>query len=102
MRWQPPRPSVVPVKDTSGANAVVGLVMGAVALLLSWIPFIGIVSWVIGGLGLLFSILGLRQNNASRTMAIVGVVLNGLALVVCVVYLFGFIALVSGSSTSTG
>lgn len=90
---QPPQFVAVPFKDTSGTNAVVGLVMGIIALLLCWIPIIGIVSWVISGLGMLFSVLGFRQNNASRAMSLVAIVLNGLALVVCAVYLLGFIAL---------
>lgn len=97
---QPPQFVAVPFKDTSGTNAVVGLVMGIIALLLCWIPFVGIVSWVIGGLGMLFSVLGFRQDNASRAMTIVGIVLNGLALVVCVIYLLGFIALLGGSGGS--
>lgn len=91
----PPQFVAAPVKDTSGTNAVVGLVMGIIALLLSWIPVIGIVSWVIGGLGLLFSILGFRQRNASQAMSLVGIVLNGLALAICGIYLVWFVALFS-------
>lgn len=98
-RAQPPELVAVPFKDTSGTNAVVGLVMGVLALLLCWIPFVNLVSVIIGGLGVLFSILGFRQQNASRAMSLVGIILNGLALLVVGIYVLFFLA-IAGSATA--
>lgn len=86
--------------ETNGANSTIGLVFGVISILVAWIPIIGIIAWVTGGLGLLFSFLGFKANDSTRTMAIVGLAINGVALLICFAYVVFFVlAAVAGAGS---
>ncbi|MBP2366427.1 DUF4190 domain-containing protein [Pseudonocardia parietis] len=71
-----------------------GFVLGLLAALFAWIPFIGVIAWPLAILGVIFSVLGLyraikgRANN--KGLSIAGLVLSVIALVFCVVYASAF------------
>ncbi|OQO91243.1 hypothetical protein B1813_15410 [Saccharomonospora piscinae] len=71
-----------------------GFVLGLVGLVLSPIPFIGVIAWPLVVLGLVFSGVGLarvRSKKATnRGLAIAGLVLSVLGTVICVVMAVAF------------
>ena len=81
---------------------VTSLVTGLVGLFVCWIPFIGIVGWVLGPLALVFGFLGLGRGKAEhKVMSWIGIVCGALTLVVCVIYVVFVVAAFSGSSDTT-
>jgi WD40 repeat protein len=64
-------------------------VLGILALLISWIPLLGLLAWPLGGIGLLLGIVGIvlaaRREPRGSTSAIAGTALNGAAIVVSLV-----------------
>lgn len=56
-------------------------IIGVIALVLSIIPFIGFISWLLAPLAILFGLIALRK--APRSLAIAGLVTGGLAMAVC-------------------
>ena len=56
-------------------------VIGLIALVLSIIPFIGFISWILAPLALLCGAIAMRR--APRSLAIAGLITGGLALLVC-------------------
>lgn len=69
--------------------AITALVLGIVAILGAWIPFVGLGSVFIGVIGLIFgviaTILALTNKAAGKAMAIVGASLSLLAIIVGIV-----------------
>ena len=65
--------------------SIVGLVLGILALILSWMPIINNFSFVLGLIGLVFAIVGmvgtLRGTRAGKGLAIASLVINILSLV---------------------
>lgn len=74
-----------PQKPKSAA-AIVGLVLGIIALVTSFLPFINNLSFVLAAIGLVFAIVGLagalRGKKAGKGMATASVVVNVLAVVI--------------------
>ena len=72
-------------KPTSTA-AIVGLVLGILAIVTSWIPIVNNLSFMIGGIGLVFSIVGVigtvRGTKGGKGLAIAALVVNALSLVI--------------------
>ena len=72
-------------KPTSAA-AIVGLVLGILAIVTSWIPIVNNLSFMIGAIGLVFSIVGVvgtvRGTKGGKGLAIAALVVNVLSLVV--------------------
>lgn len=72
-------------KPTSTA-AIVGLVLGILAIVTSWIPIVNNLSFMIGAIGLVFSIVGVvgtvRGTNGGKGLAIAALVVNVLSLVI--------------------
>ena len=68
------------------AAAIVGLVLGIVALLTSFMPFINNFSFILAALGLVFAVVGLagvlRGKKVGKGMAIASVVVNVLAIAI--------------------
>ena len=60
-------------------------VVGLIALVMSFIPFIGFVSWLLAPLAILFGLIALRRPP--RSLAIAGLVTGGVALFVCFMWL---------------
>ncbi len=82
-----------PVQYRNGFGTT-GFVLGLLAAVFAWIPFVGVIGWPLAILGLVFSALGLyrvmkgRANNKGLTIA--GLVLSLLGLVFCIVYAVSF------------
>lgn len=87
-------PPPVPVQQFQNGYGVSGFVLGLLALLFCWIPILGVVAWILAPLALVFCILGLSRvnkgiaNNAG--LAWTGIVLAGIALLVCFLWLSVF------------
>src|SRR3546814_9066949 len=56
-------------------------IVGLIGLILSFIPLIGFVSWILGPLAILFGLIALLRK--SRSLAIAGIVTGVLTLYVC-------------------
>lgn len=72
-------------KPTSAA-AIIGLVLGILAIVTSWIPIVNNLSFIIGAIGLVFSIVAVvgtsRGKKGGKGLAIAALVVNILSLVV--------------------
>jgi hypothetical protein len=104
----PPLPQ--PPQQRGSGLAIASLVLGILAVLLSWIPVVNVLALVVGVVGLVLGAIGIARSR--RTMSIVGVVLSSLAVVVSIITLATFAQSVDeavdeldsslGTSTSTG
>lgn len=72
--------------SSKSAAAIVGLVLGIIALLTSFLPFINNLSFFLALIGLVFAVVGLvgvlRGKKAGKGMAIASVVVNVLAIAI--------------------
>ena len=87
-----------PLQTQSHGLAVASLVLGILSILFVWIPFIGLVSWVLAPVGLVLGLVALKQPFG-RGMAIAGSICSGIGLLGCIgwVVLIGRAASVSAS-----
>lgn len=67
-------------QDNNSLGKAAGII-GVIALVLSFIPLIGFVSWILAPLSILFSLIALRKSP--RSWAIVGTITGAIALFVC-------------------
>lgn len=79
--------------------AIGSLVVGIIALLLSLIPVIGFLSWLLGPAGLIMGVLAVNKP-VGKGLAIGGIITSVLAIVVCILWVVGMGALVAASGTS--
>ena len=82
------------VAPASNGMAIAGLVLAICAVALSWLPVVNFACWV---LGLIFSIMGLRNANRGapyRGLAIAGLVISlaGIVLIVVLIIAVGLVA----------
>lgn len=80
--------------------AIGSLVVGIIALLLSLIPFIGFLSWILGPAGLIMGVLAVNKP-VGKGMAIGGIVTSVLAIVVCILWVVGMGAMVAAAGASS-
>lgn len=70
----------------TSAAAIVGLVLGILAIVTSWIPIVNNLSFILGAIGLIFSIVGVigtaRGKKGGKGLAIAALVVNVLSLVI--------------------
>lgn len=57
-------------------------IIGLIALIMSFIPIIGFVSWLLAPLAILFGLIALRRR--SKSLAIAGIVTGAIALFICI------------------
>lgn len=75
-------------RSTVNALGIAGLVVGIIALLISFIPCFGIIALFIAILGLILSGIGLymaNKNNFEKGLVIAGVAISGVALAISLV-----------------
>lgn len=76
-------------KTSVSTFAIVGLVLGAAALLTCYVPLINNISLIAGVAGLALSIVGLiatiRRNKRGRTLAIAGTAVSAVAIVAVII-----------------
>jgi hypothetical protein len=85
------------VAPTSNGMAIAGMVLAICAVVVSWLPGVNFVCWL---LGLIFSIVGLRNANRGapyRGMAIAGLVISlvGIVSIIILVVIIGIGAALS-------
>ena len=68
------------MEGQKNTNAVAGLVLGIISIVLIWIPIINLLSLPLGIIGLILSVKG-RKIEAKKGMATAGMVLSIIALV---------------------
>ena len=72
----------------SSGMAIAGLIMGIFAIVLCWFP---VVNWILGLLGLIFSIIGIaKKNGGAKGAAIAGLILTILGAILSIA-MFGAI-----------
>ena len=85
--YYPPPPP--PQKPPNGL-ATGGFVVALIGFILSLIPIVGVISWILAPLGLILSAVGVgtanRRYNSGKGLAIAGVVLGALGIVFCIIY----------------
>jgi hypothetical protein len=69
--------------------ATTGMVLGIIAVTMSFIPIIGMVAWVLAPLAIIFGALGLASSK--RGQAIAGLATGGVGLAVCMLWALVFI-----------
>ncbi|WP_260190935.1 MmpS family transport accessory protein [Actinophytocola gossypii] len=81
-----------PARQPSNGLGTTGFVLGLVGLVLSPIPFIGVVAWPLVVLGIIFSAIGFARTRSGRAtnkgLSIAGLVLSVVGLGVCLVWVF--------------
>ncbi|GAA2852556.1 hypothetical protein GCM10010472_07180 [Pseudonocardia halophobica] len=83
-----------------------GFVLGLLALLFAWIPFVGVIGWPLSILGLILSGFGLQRVTSGKAdnkgLSVAGIALSAIALLVCILWATAFASAVSETSTSSG
>ncbi|GAA4876844.1 DUF4190 domain-containing protein [Saccharopolyspora cebuensis] len=77
-----PMPAAPPQKN---ALALTSMILGIIGVVLSFVPVIGMVSWVLGPLAVIFGIIGIRKQ-IGKGQALAGLITGGIAIVVCIVW----------------
>ena len=81
-------------KSTEGQVAgIIGIVMGIISLIVAFIPCVGIVAFVPGGIAIVFSIISIVQanrGNGAKTLSIVSLVISSIAIVIAAAWLMLF------------
>ena len=81
-------------KSTEGqVMGIIGIVMGIISLIVAFIPCVGIVAFLPGGLAIIFSIVSIVQasrGNGSKSLGIVSLIVSSLAIVLAALWLMLF------------
>jgi hypothetical protein len=87
-QFQPPMPHPPQSSQKGNGFAVAALVLGIVALVFCWIPFLNVLSIILGLIGLGLGVPGLigslRGRRSGKGMAITGLVLSVVAMIAAV------------------
>lgn len=70
----------------SNGLATASMVLGIVALVLTFIPIIGLLAWILAPLALILGFVGMSKPNLPKGQAIAGVITGGLALLMCLLW----------------
>lgn len=81
-------------KSTEGqVMGIIGIVMGIISLIVAFIPCVGVVAFLPGGLAIIFSIVSIVQasrGNGSKSLGIVSLVVSSLAILLAAAWLMLF------------
>ena len=76
--------------------AVASLVLGVFAICTVWIPFVGLIAWILAPLGLILGLVALkRPAGPGRGVAIAGIVCSAIGLLGCI----GWIVMIGALAT---
>ncbi|WP_309623403.1 DUF4190 domain-containing protein [Novosphingobium sp.] len=78
--------SNAPVPDRNSLGKA-SFIIGLIALVLSFIPIVGFVSWLLAPLAVIFGLIAIRRT--SRSLAIAGIITGVIALFVCFSWIKG-------------
>ena len=83
------------VQAQSNGLAVASLVLGILSILFVWIPFIGLVSWILAPIGLVLGLVALNKPFG-KGMAIAGSICSGIGLLGCI----GWVVLIGAAAAA--
>jgi hypothetical protein len=83
------------VQVQSNGMAVASLVLGILSILFVWIPFIGLVSWILAPVGLVLGLVALNKPFG-KGMAIAGSICSGVGLLGCI----GWVVLIGAAAAA--
>jgi hypothetical protein len=84
--------------DDKSGQATTGMVLGIIALVLSFVPLVGMISWILGPLAIIFGVLG--RGSSKKGQAKAGWICGAIAVFICMCWvglLIEGIVLSSGS-----
>lgn len=101
----PPAPEAqyaapVPQKTGNGLG-IAALILGILALIGAFIPFLNYGAWFLGLVGLVLGIVGLVQKNKAKGLALTGTILSGAAIVLSIVLSIVYTALFAAAVDSS-
>ena len=70
----------------SNGMGTASLVLGLIGLLFSFIPIIGLISWILTPLAIVFGIIGVAKARAPKGMATAGLIMGVLGLIICLIW----------------
>lgn len=80
-----PSGSQIPVQKSNSGTAIAGLVLGIIAIIISWIPIINNFAFFLGFIGLVLAVIGVlatvKKKKSGKGIAIAALVLNILSLI---------------------
>ncbi|NQD42411.1 DUF4190 domain-containing protein [Glutamicibacter halophytocola] len=68
--------------DPRNGFGVTALVLGIIAVIFSFIPLVGIVSFFVGGLAVIFGIIGLTRKNRAKGLSVAGLILGAVGIII--------------------
>ncbi|GAA1661585.1 hypothetical protein GCM10010977_24290 [Citricoccus zhacaiensis] len=71
-----------PPPKTGNGLGVAALVLGIIAIVIAFIPFIGMGSFLLGALAVILGIVGLRKKGLPKGTSIAGLILGALSLII--------------------
>jgi hypothetical protein len=81
-------------RTTEGqVTGIIGIVLGVISLIVAFIPCVGVVAFLPGGLAIIFSIISIVQatrGNGAKGLGIVSLVVSSLAILIAVAWLVLF------------
>jgi hypothetical protein len=81
-------------KSTEGqVMGIIGIVLGVISLIVAFIPCVGVVAFLPGGLAIVFSIISILQaskGNGSKSLGIISLIISGIAVVIAAAWLMLF------------
>ena len=83
------------VQAQSNGLAVASLVLGILSILFVWIPFIGLVSWILAPIGLVLGLVALNKPFG-KGMAIAGSICSAIGLLGCI----GWVVLIGAAAAA--
>ena len=83
------------VQAQSNGLAVASLVLGILSILFVWIPFVGLVSWILAPIGLVLGLVALNKPFG-RGMAIAGSICSAIGLLGCI----GWVVLIGAAAAA--
>lgn len=87
--------SATPVKQGNGFG-VTALVLGILAVVFSFIPLVGMISFFLGGLAVIFGIIGITRKMRPKGTSIAGLILGIAGIVIAAIITATTAAVVSG------
>ena len=84
----------------SNGLGTAAMVLGIIALVLSFIPLLGLLSWVLAPLAVIFGIIAVLKPDQPHGTAIAGIATGGVALVICLLWGLVFGAALSNAATA--
>ena len=83
-------PETMSATQPTSAMAITSLVLGIIAILLSWVPIINNIAWILAIIGTIFGIIGLVQTakkpsqKTGKGLALAGLILSVIAFVLVI------------------